>query len=96
MIKNVTRRPRAPHASGVHRGRRIPVAPTAQQRRDLEDLDHLLSRLIRENRVLRTRLNRIAKAFTSIGEDEVDTMLKNVRKRIHKAARPAPRRVPAG
>lgn len=56
---------------------------TAEQRHELQDVDTLLKELIRQNRLLRTRIDRISKAFTSIGEDEIDRLLKRVQKRLH-------------
>ena len=84
MVKNITRRPRPTRAPGIHRGHVVPAATAAEQRQELEDLDHLLAELIRQNRRLRLRVDRIAKAVTGLGESEVDTLLKNIRKRVAK------------
>ena len=80
---------RAARPGGVHRGAAVPPAPplSAQQRRELEDVDHLLATLIKQNRQLRTRIDRLARALTSVGEDQVDSMLRAVRKRLRERTR---------
>lgn len=83
-------RPRV-RAPGVHKGSVVPPAPiTPQQRRELEELDKMLAALIRHNRQLRARIDRMARAFTSLGEDQLDTLLKGVRKRINRVRRGKP------
>ena len=65
--------------------RRLPKPLTAEQRRGLEDVDDLLKLLIRENRRLHARVDRVAHAITTLGEPEIDRLLKALRKRIHTA-----------
>ncbi len=69
--------------------RRITPRPlTAEQRRGLEDVDELLKTLIKQNRLLHARVNRLARAVTSLGEPEIDRALKALRKRLHTAQTP--------
>lgn len=82
MIGTVTKRPRVKKAPGVHRGHVPPPLASARQRQDLEDFDHLLSELIRQNKRMRVRIERLTKAVTGLGEDQVDTLLKSLRKRV--------------
>lgn len=58
---------------------------TADEKRGLEDMDELLKTLIRQNRQLHARVDRLAHAVTSLGEPEIDRLLKTIRKRLHTA-----------
>ena len=61
------------------------VAPkplTPQEKRGLEDVDQLLKMLIRQNRQLHARVDRVAHAVTRLGEPEIDRLLKTLRKRL--------------
>src|SRR5579872_6591781 len=72
--------------------RRLIKPLSADERRGLEDMDELLKALIRQNRQLHARVDRLAHAVTSLGEPEIDRLLKTIRKRLHTAM---PARVPA-
>lgn len=80
-------------SAGIHRGKAVPPAPpmTAQQRHELEDVDQLLAQLIRQNRQLRTQIDKLTHAFTTLGEDQVDGVLETLRRRICAGAKAAPR-----
>jgi hypothetical protein len=69
--------------------RKTPVGKglTAEQKRGLEDVDQLLKTLIRQNRRLHARVDRLAHAVTSLGEPEIERLLKALRKRVHAPAR---------
>jgi hypothetical protein len=62
--------------------RTAPKPLTPEERRGLEDVDELLKMLIRQNRQLHARVNRVAHAVTSLGEPEIDRLLKTLRKRL--------------
>jgi hypothetical protein len=67
----------------------VPKPLTPEERRGLEDVDQLLKALIRQNRQLHARVDRLARAVTSLGEPEIDRLLKTLRKRLAvRAARP--------
>lgn len=58
---------------------------TADERRGLQEVDELLKTLIRQNRRLHARVDRLARAVTGLGEPEIDRALKALRKRLHVA-----------
>jgi len=78
------------------RVKKVPKPPlTTEERRGLEDVDEVLKALIRQNRRLHARVDQLAHALTSLGEPEIDRLLKTLRKRLQAAREPrtiAPRR----
>ena len=60
----------------------VPKPLTPEQKRGLEDVDELLRTLIRQNRLLHARVDRLARAVSGLGEPEIDRVLKALRRRL--------------